>query len=193
MLPQEQFQNSPTWEYPSQHQDNRNKLTVDTTFMPVYSNYQEPSSAGPYVSTFQQQSMTYDGPMSAPPVDMHFDYYSNNNYYPHQYQIESPQYLTASPPVHPQSLHSPQLPPSSPMLSPQLPMEYRSPQIPIPAQKKLSKQQHMQRVLEKINFEDITVSELKDILRACGLSATGKKQILVERVRLQRSKVLGCE
>ena len=189
MLPQESYLNSPTWEYPN-HSDNRNKLTVDTSFMPVYSNYQEPSSAGPYATSFQHTPMTYDAPLSAPPVEMHFDYY---NYY-NQYPMESPHFMNQpSPPSHPQqSLHSPQVP-SSPMLSPQLPMEYRSPQIPIPAQKKLSKQQHMQKILEKINFEDITVSELKDILRACGLSATGKKQILVERVKLQRRKILGCE
>eukprot|EP00834_Sanchytrium_tribonematis_P002463 NODE_76_length_23837_cov_1.242396.p13 type:complete len:189 gc:universal NODE_76_length_23837_cov_1.242396:17349-16783(-) len=188
MLPNESYLQSPTWEYPNQSEPR--KLTVDTSFMPVYSNYAEPSSAGPYITTFQQSAMTYDAPLSAPPVDMHFDYY--NNYYQHQqgYPMESPQLMHSSPPVH--SLHSPQLP-TSPMISPQLPMEYRSPQIPIPAQKKMSKQQHMQKVLEKINFEDITVSELKDILRACGLSATGKKQVLVERVKIQRRKVLGFD
>eukprot|EP00835_Amoeboradix_gromovi_P005076 NODE_444_length_8544_cov_0.465127.p5 type:complete len:193 gc:universal NODE_444_length_8544_cov_0.465127:1862-2440(+) len=192
MLPEDSYRSSPTWEYPN-HSDNRNKLRVDTSFVPVYSNYQEPNSADPYVSTFQQQqsSMTYDAPMSAPPVDIHFDYY---NFYQQSYPLESPHIMhSQSPQMHTSNIHSPQITPSSPMLSPQHSLDYRSPQIPIPAQKKLSKQQQVQMILEKINFEDITVSELKDILRTCGLSATGKKHILVDRVKSQRRKVLGDE
>ncbi|KAI8990800.1 hypothetical protein BDF20DRAFT_2871 [Mycotypha africana] len=44
--------------------------------------------------------------------------------------------------------------------------------------------------LVHLNFEDITVAELKDMLKDRGLSCTGKKQVLVERLKEERDRVI---
>lgn len=51
---------------------------------------------------------------------------------------------------------------------------------PIQTQKKLDEQ------LLQLNFEDVTVAELKEMLRERGLPATGKKAILTDRLREAR-------
>jgi hypothetical protein len=48
---------------------------------------------------------------------------------------------------------------------------------PIETQKKLDEQ------LIQLNFEDVTVAELKEMLRDRGLPATGKKAILTDRLK----------
>ncbi|KAI9495478.1 hypothetical protein BDB00DRAFT_235065 [Zychaea mexicana] len=53
----------------------------------------------------------------------------------------------------------------------------------------LDAEQHQRKLddqLEKVNFDDITVSELKDMLRQRGKPATGKKAVLVQRLMEER-------
>ncbi|KAL0074888.1 hypothetical protein F4703DRAFT_1891483 [Phycomyces blakesleeanus] len=53
-------------------------------------------------------------------------------------------------------------------------------------------EQHQRRLddqLEKANFEDITVSELKDMLRQRGRPATGKKAVLLQRLQDERDNI----
>ncbi|KAI8085317.1 hypothetical protein BDF21DRAFT_492074 [Thamnidium elegans] len=46
--------------------------------------------------------------------------------------------------------------------------------------------------LEKINFDDITVAELKEALRERGLSATGRKAELLARLKRERDLLVNC-
>ncbi|KAI7862423.1 hypothetical protein BDF14DRAFT_1886114 [Spinellus fusiger] len=53
-------------------------------------------------------------------------------------------------------------------------------------------EQHQRRLddqLERANFDDITVSELKDMLRQRGKPATGKKAILLQRLQEERDYI----
>ncbi|KAI9027525.1 hypothetical protein CLU79DRAFT_885344 [Phycomyces nitens] len=53
-------------------------------------------------------------------------------------------------------------------------------------------EQHQRRLddqLERANFEDITVSELKDMLRQRGKPATGKKAVLLQRLQEERDNI----
>ncbi|KAI9273139.1 hypothetical protein EDC94DRAFT_655073 [Helicostylum pulchrum] len=55
---------------------------------------------------------------------------------------------------------------------------------PVETQKKLDED------LVQLNFEDVTVAELKEMLRERGLPATGKKAVLTERLRDARDQLL---
>ena len=55
---------------------------------------------------------------------------------------------------------------------------------PIETQKKLDHQ------LAQLNFEDVTVAELKEMLRERGLTATGKKAVLTDRLRDARDMLV---
>lgn len=55
---------------------------------------------------------------------------------------------------------------------------------PVETQKKLDED------LIQLNFEDVTVAELKEMLRERGLPATGKKAVLTERLRDARDQLL---
>lgn len=46
----------------------------------------------------------------------------------------------------------------------------------------------MEDKLKNVNFDDVTVAELKDLLRHCGLSTSGRKVELIERLRQQQQK-----
>ncbi|GAN08972.1 hypothetical protein MAM1_0235d08492 [Mucor ambiguus] len=58
---------------------------------------------------------------------------------------------------------------------------------PVEKQKKLDDQ------LIKLNFEDVTVAELKEMLRERGLSSSGKKAVLTDRLREARDTLLGIQ
>jgi hypothetical protein len=47
--------------------------------------------------------------------------------------------------------------------------------------------------LEKVDFDDITVSELKEMLRQRGKPATGKKAILVQRLQDERKRPMSIQ
>ncbi|KAI8140602.1 hypothetical protein BJV82DRAFT_211684 [Fennellomyces sp. T-0311] len=56
----------------------------------------------------------------------------------------------------------------------------------------LDAEQHQRKLdeqLEKVNFDDITVSELKDMLRQRGKPATGKKAVLLQRLQDERELI----
>lgn len=55
---------------------------------------------------------------------------------------------------------------------------------PVETQKKLEDQ------LIQLNFEDVTVAELKEMLRERGLPATGKKAILTDRLKDTRDQLV---
>ncbi|CEP12613.1 hypothetical protein [Parasitella parasitica] len=55
----------------------------------------------------------------------------------------------------------------------------------------VEKQRKLDDALIKVNFEDVTVAELKEMLRERGLSISGKKAVLADRLRDARDKLLG--
>ncbi|KAI9317630.1 hypothetical protein BX666DRAFT_1650651 [Dichotomocladium elegans] len=58
--------------------------------------------------------------------------------------------------------------------------------IPVDAEQH---QRQLDDQLEKVNFDDITVSELKEMLRQRGKPATGKKVVLVQRLQDERDLI----
>ncbi|KAI7852450.1 hypothetical protein BDC45DRAFT_607325 [Circinella umbellata] len=85
----------------------------------------------------------------------------------------------------------------SPSAQHQQPINFPSRTMPIQIQRvqrasvpqPVDVEQHQRKLddqLEKVDFDDITVSELKDMLRQRGKPATGKKAILVQRLQDER-------
>lgn len=54
----------------------------------------------------------------------------------------------------------------------------------------LEKQKKMDQTLIHLNFDDVTVAELKDMLKERGLPNTGKKAILIQRLKQVRENLL---
>ncbi|KAF1802478.1 hypothetical protein FB192DRAFT_1108802 [Mucor lusitanicus] len=57
----------------------------------------------------------------------------------------------------------------------------------------VEKQRKLDDQLIKLNFEDVTVAELKEMLRERGLSSSGKKAVLTDRLREARDVLLGIQ
>jgi hypothetical protein len=51
-------------------------------------------------------------------------------------------------------------------------------------------QKKLDEALLQLNFEDVTVAELKEMLRERGLSSTGKKAVLTDRLKEARDQLI---
>ncbi|KAI8991048.1 hypothetical protein BDF20DRAFT_842379 [Mycotypha africana] len=119
--------------------------------------------------------------------------------YSFQQQQQQPSYpmVPSQPPLPQQQQQQPQ------------PQSQQQPKVPLPIQIKrlirshqannvnhkapLDPEQHRRQLdkkLEKVNFDDITVAELKEMLRERGLSATGRKAELMHRLKEEHGRMI---
>lgn len=66
----------------------------------------------------------------------------------------------------------------------------RKPPPPVDPAKKRAE---MDYKLRHVNFDDVTVAELKELLRHCGKHTTGRKSDLIQRLKTERERILTTE
>lgn len=65
----------------------------------------------------------------------------------------------------------------------EMPLKTQLPLPPMPKKKAPQQQRSLEQEIEALNFDDVTVTQLKTLLRRCGLSASGKKTELIDKLK----------
>ncbi|KAI8374138.1 uncharacterized protein BYT42DRAFT_392613 [Radiomyces spectabilis] len=196
-----QAMQQPSQPMPMPMANDNNYLGYDNTADMMWLHYAPLTPERNLLNSFPPLSAAYEAHFNDIPM-----YYQNNSVNPADlgYPVDTlvlrphlkPEQRKRSssvPPAFHSDLYQAKLSHHQPPLLPTLtkPLPTKIDRVPAaPAVQKPKTQSELDDQLQKVNFDDVTVAELKEMLRDRGMSAAGRKAELLQRLRDERDAML---